>query len=69
MTQNKMTENIKIVRECRMLETDLNVPPVDDDLYVRTLRNRNSPYDIRNRQIDSQNNRIRNPISLLGRTV
>ena len=48
-----MAENIKIVRECRMLGPDMNVPPVDDNLYVRTLRNRDISYDIRNRQINS----------------
>ena len=52
-----MTENIKKVRECRRLETDMNVPPVDDNLYVRTLRNGNISYTLRIRQIDSQNSR------------
>ena len=51
-----MTENIKMVRECRRLETDMNIPPVDNNQYVRTLRSRNIPYDIRHRQMDNQNN-------------
>ena len=57
-TQNKlqiikMTENVKIARECRRLETNMNVPPVDNYLHVRKLRSRNISYDIRHRQMDS----------------
>ena len=35
----------------------MNIPSVDNNLYVRTLRSRNIPYDIRHRQTDKQNNR------------
>ena len=52
-----MTENFKIVRECRGLETNLNLPPVDHNLDVKTLRSRSIPYDIRHRQIHNQTGR------------
>ena len=35
----------------------MNAPVVDKDLSVRTLRSGNILYDIRHRQIDSQNSR------------
>ena len=56
-----MTENIKIVREHSRLETEMNVPPVDSNLHVRTLRSRNILYDIRNKHIDNQNSRGQKP--------
>ena len=40
-----MTENIKIAKEHRRLETNMNIPLGDENLYVRTLRNRNIQYD------------------------
>ena len=40
-----MTENATIVREQIWLETNMNVPPVDENLYVCALRSRNIPYD------------------------
>ena len=40
-----MAENAKVVREERRLETDMNVPLVDENLYVHTLKSRNIPYD------------------------
>ena len=49
-----MTENFKIARQHRKLETNMNVPQVDSNLHVRTLRSRNIAYDIRHRQIDNQ---------------
>ena len=39
-----MSENIKVAREHRKLETNMNVPPVDEKLYIRTWRSRNIPY-------------------------
>ena len=39
----------------------MNVALVDENLYVRILRNRNIPYDIRHRQFDNQNSKIRKP--------
>ena len=41
-------------REYRRLATNMNVPPVDENLYVRSLRNRNIPHDIRHTQSDNQ---------------
>ena len=35
-----MTENSRIAREYRWLTTRMNVPLVDEKLYVRSLRNR-----------------------------
>ena len=56
-----MAENFKVVREHRRLETNINVPPVDDNLQIRTLISRNIPYDIRHRQIDRQTSRRQKP--------
>ena len=39
----------------------MNVPPVDNNFYVRTLRSRNIIYDIRHRQIDNQTNTGQKP--------
>ena len=50
-----MPENIKVAREHRRLETVMILPPVDENLYVRTLRSRNIVCNIRHRQLDSQN--------------
>ena len=47
-----MAENFTLVRECRRLETNTNVPAVDNYLQIRTLRIRNIPYDTKHRQID-----------------
>ena len=56
-----MAENFKVVRKCRRLETNMNVPPVDNYLQIRILRNRNIPHDIRHRQIDSQTSKGQKP--------
>ena len=56
-----MAENFKVVRECRKLETKMNVPAVDENLQSRTLRIRNIPYAIRNKQIDRQTSRRQKP--------
>ena len=47
--KQKMAENSSIPRENRRLTTNMNVPQVDENLYIRTLKNRNIPYDIRHR--------------------
>ena len=46
-----------MAREYMMLTTNIKVPPVDENLYVRLLRNRNIPYDIRHRQFGNQNSK------------
>ena len=56
-----MTENMKIAREHRRLETIIIVPSVGENLYVRTLGNRNIPFDVRNKQFDKQNSRGQKP--------
>ena len=43
-----MMENMKVAREHRSLETSMNVPLLDENLYVRTLRNRKIQYNIGN---------------------
>ena len=63
-----MAENFKVFREHRRSETNMNVPPVDDNLQIRTLRSRNIPYDIRHKHIDKLEE-DRNLISLLVQTV
>ena len=57
-----MAENTKVAREHRRLNTNMNVPLVDENLYVRTLPSRTIPYDIRQRQLNNQNNRSQNLI-------
>ena len=39
----------------------MNVPPVDENLYIKALRSGNIPYDTRHRQLDSQNSRGQRP--------
>ena len=56
-----MAENSRMVREYRRLTTNMNVPLVDENLYVRLLRNRNIPYNIRHRQFDNQNGKTQKP--------
>ena len=59
-----MAENFEVFRDCRRLETNMNAPPVADNLQIRTLKGRNIPNDIRHRQIDKLAD-DRNLISLL----
>ena len=35
----------------------MSVPQVDENLYVRSLRNRNIPYYTRDRQFENQNSK------------
>ena len=53
-----MTVHFKIARECRRLEIDMNAHPVNNNLYIRTLRGRNI---IRHRQIDNQSSITQKP--------
>ena len=54
-----MTENSRIAREYRRFTTNMNVPPVDANLYVKSLRNRDIPYDTRCRLFDNQNSKTK----------
>ena len=56
-----MAENSKVAREHLKLATYMDVPLVDENLHVRTLRNRNIPYDIRHKQFDNQNSKTQKP--------
>ena len=56
-----MTENFKIVGECRRLEANMNVHAVDNNLHGRTLIIQNIYYDIRHKQIDNQISRGQKP--------
>ena len=58
---NKRVENFKVLREHGRLETDMNVPSVDNNLLIRTLRSRNIPYDTRHRQIARKTSRGQKP--------
>ena len=58
MSINKIAENSRMEREYRRLTTNINVPPVDENLQVRSLRNRNIPYDTR--PIDKLNSKTKN---------
>ena len=41
----KMTENTRVIRKQKWLETIMNVSPVDDNLHVCVLLGRNIPHD------------------------
>ena len=56
-----MAENSGIKGEYQRLTTNTNVSLVDENLYLRTLRNKNIPYDIRHRQFDKQNSKTEKP--------
>ena len=57
-----MAENSRMARQYRRLTTNMNVPLVDKNLYIRSLRKRNIPYDITHRQFDNQNNKHKHDI-------
>ena len=52
-----MAENARIVREQRRWETSMNVPTVDENLYVHALRSRNMSYNTWQRQLKTKHNR------------
>ena len=56
-----MAEKSKVARKYRRLATNINVPPVDKNLYVRTMRNRNIPYVIRHKQFVNQTSKTQKP--------
>ena len=56
-----MAENSRMTGKYRMLTTNRNVPVVDKNLYVKSLRNRNIPYDIRQRQFGNLNSKTQKP--------
>ena len=43
----------------------MNVPSVEDNPYVRSLRNRDIPYDIRTSTCDTQNSKTKKPNTVL----
>ena len=56
-----MRESSRVVREYRRLAINMNMPPVDENLYVRVMRNRDIPYDTRCSTFDNQNNKTKKP--------
>ena len=56
-----MAENIRITGEYRKLTANMNVPLVDENLYVWMLRKWNIPYDIKHRQLHKQNSKTQTP--------
>ena len=56
-----MTESCRIAREYRRLTTIMNVPLVDENLYVRSLRNRDILYDTRLSTFDNHNSKTKTP--------
>ena len=49
-----MAEGSRLDREYRRLVNDMNVQLVDENLYVRSLRNREIPYNTRLNTFDNQ---------------
>ena len=47
-----MAENTRVIRKQSRLETNMNAPLVDDNLYVCTLRGRTLPQDTQQKQIN-----------------
>ena len=56
-----MTESNRVAREYRRLTTNMNVALVDENLYVRSLRYRDIPYDVKSSTSDNQNSKIKQP--------
>ena len=60
-----MIESSKIGREYRRVATNMNVPSVDEYLYMRVLRNRDVHYDTRLSTFDNENSKPKQPNSRL----
>ena len=56
-----MPENSRIAGEYKRLNTNMNVPPVDENLYVRSFRNRDTPCDTRLITFNNQNSKRKKP--------
>ena len=56
-----MAENCQMVREYKRLTTNMNVPLVDENLYIRSLRNGNIPNYTRHRLFNNQNSKTKKP--------
>ena len=56
-----MTENSRMAREYKRFTNNINVPPVDKNLHVRLLRNRDIPYYTRLITFDNQNSKTKKP--------
>ena len=56
-----MTESSRLERKYRKLVTDMNVPKVDDNLYMKSLRNRYIPYNTRLSTFDRQKSKTVKP--------
>ena len=54
-----MTENSRMARDYRRLTTNMNVPLVDKNLHLRSLRNRDILYDTRLSTFDNQNSKTK----------
>ena len=52
-----MTESKRVAREYKQLTTNMNMALIDENLYVRLLRNRDIPYDIRTSTFDNQSSK------------
>ena len=56
-----MAEGSRLDREHKRLATEMNVPPVDENLYVKSLWNRDIPYETWLSTFDNQNSKTKQP--------
>ena len=56
-----MEEGSRFDREYKKLVTEINVPPVSENLYVRSLWNRDIPYKTWLSTFDNQNSKTKQP--------
>ena len=54
-----MVESRELDSEFRKVTTNMNVPSVDEDLHVRSFRNRDISYNTRSSTIDNQNSKTK----------
>ena len=64
MLSVKMAEG-RLDREQKRLATDMNVPPVDENLYVKWVWNRDIPYEALLTSLNSQNSKPKQPSTQL----
>ena len=54
-----MAEGSRLDRQQKRLATEINVTPVDENLYVKSQWNRDIPYEIWLSTFDSQNSKTK----------
>ena len=55
----KMEEGSRLDKEPKRLATEMNIPPLDENLYVKSLQNRDIPYETQLSIFDNQNSKTK----------